>query len=166
LRFFRLPRHKLTIPYTSANLETSELKSDSVQVELPAEKQESNWKDRQQSYSIIELPYTNVYETRVEGDNLFMSANVSPSNSGDIIKCQIDMYNMTTKETKTIYKSPLEICYQSLMVNKNWILWSDRGNGFSDSKVYARNRQTEKDKLITKPDESSWIIPFLCVYGR
>lgn len=90
-----------------------------------------------------------------------MSANVSPPNSGDIIKCQIDMYNMTTKEIKTIYRSPLKICYQSLMVNTDWILWSDRGNAFSNSKVYVQNRHTEKYKLITKPDESSFIIPFL-----
>lgn len=104
--------------------------------------------------TMVELPYENVDCPILENNILFMS--VSNYSKGNLVA-----YNLKNKSEQILFKSPLKVSYQNLMLNKDWILWRDCGDEFTMNTIYARNRKTGKDKVIYNEKNSCLIAPFL-----
>lgn len=112
-----------------------------------------------EALTVIEVPYKDMFisDMYIEENKIYMAVHENSLESpGRIIE-----YDIKSKAEKLLFESPMKVSYQSLMVNKDWILWRDSGNNMSMNKFYVRNRNTGEDKVIYDNEESIFVVPYL-----
>ncbi|WP_162485083.1 hypothetical protein [Carboxydothermus hydrogenoformans] len=98
--------------------------------------------------AIISLkpPFGRIGDVVLVGNDLYMCVSDNTEFAKNIIK-----YNLQTKQTEKIFTSEFDDpSVQNLMINDNWLIWTDSTADGLLHRIYVKDLKTGKIKLIAK----------------